>query len=70
MHVALEEIASSGGSFLVAVRSDAAGRVRALSDIPVPRRYADLFTEIPEHRFRFDTSSSELRAQGRGVGNS
>jgi hypothetical protein len=70
MHGALEEIASSGASFLVAVRSDAAGRVRALSDIPVPRRYADLFTEIPEHRFRFDTSSSELRAQGRVVGNS
>ena len=52
MHVALEEIANSGGSFLVAVRIDAAGRVRALNDIPVPRRYADLFTEIPEHRFR------------------
>ena len=70
MHVALEEIASSGGSFLVAVRIDAAGRVRALNDIPVPRRYADLFTEIPEHRFRVDTSSSEIRARGRAVGNS
>ena len=67
MHVALEEIASSGASFLVAVRIDAAGRVRALSDIPVPRRYVDLFTEIPEHRFRLDTSSSEIRARG-GVG--
>jgi hypothetical protein len=67
MHMALEEIASSGGSFLVAVRIDAAGRVRTLNDIPVPRRYADLFTEIPEHRFRFDISSSELRAQGRAV---
>ena len=64
MHAALEEIANSGCSFLVAVRIDAAGRVRALSDIPVPRRYADLFTEIPEHRFRFDTSSSALRARG------
>jgi len=64
MHVALEEIANSGGSFLVAVRIDAAGRVRALNDIQVPRRYADLFTEIPEHRFRFDTSSSEIRARG------
>jgi hypothetical protein len=63
MHVALEEIASSGGSFLVAVRIDAAGRVRALNDIPVPRRYADLFAEIPEHRFRVDTSSSEIRAR-------
>src|ERR1700693_5910908 len=37
MHVALEEIAHSGCSFLVAVRIDAAGRIRALSDIPVPR---------------------------------
>jgi hypothetical protein len=65
MQVALEQIANFGGSFLVAVRTDAAGRLRALSDIPLPRRYADLFTEIPEHRFRFDTSSSEIRARGR-----
>jgi hypothetical protein len=74
MHDALEEIANAGGSFLVAVRLDAAGRVRALTDIPVPRRYADLFSEIPEHRFRVDTSSSEIRARGvqlgRAVGNS
>jgi hypothetical protein len=70
MHMALEEIANSGGSFLVAVRVDAAGRVRALNDIPVPQRYADLFTEIPEHRFRVDTSSSEIRARGRGGANS
>jgi hypothetical protein len=75
MHVALEEIANSGSSFLVAVRIDAMARVRALNDIPVPRRYADLFTEIPEHRFRVDTSSSEIRARrradgGRAVGNS
>ena len=62
MHVALEEIANSGGSFLVAVRIDAAGRLRALGDIPVPGRYAELFTEIPECHFRLDTSSSELRA--------
>jgi hypothetical protein len=70
MHVALEEIANCGGSFLVAVRIDAAQRVRALSDIPVPRRYADLFTEIPEHRFRLDTSSSEIRARRGVFGNS
>jgi hypothetical protein len=70
MHVALEEIGNSGSTFLVAVRIDAAGRVRSLNDIPVPRRYADLFTEIPEHRFRFDISSSEIRAQGRTAGNS
>jgi nicotinic acid mononucleotide adenylyltransferase len=65
MHVALEEIANSGSTFLVAVRIDAAGRVRRLDDIPVPRRYADLFTGIPEHRFRFDISSSQIRAKGR-----
>jgi hypothetical protein len=63
MHAALEEIANSGGSFLVAVRSDAGGRVCALSDIPVPPRYADLFSEIPERLFRLDTSSSEIRAR-------
>jgi hypothetical protein len=66
MHAALEEIAGSGGSFLVAVRSDAAGRLRALSHIPVPRRYVDLFTEIPEHRFRLDTSSTQIRARSAG----
>jgi len=69
MHMALEEIANSGSSFLVAVRVDAAGRVRALNDIPVPRRYADLFSEIPEHHFRVDTSSSEIRARTRAIGN-
>jgi Cytidylyltransferase-like len=63
MHMALEEIANSGASFLVAVRIDAVGRVRVLNDIAVPRRYADLFTEIPEHHFRVDISSSEIRAR-------
>jgi Cytidylyltransferase-like len=63
MHVALEEIANAGSTFLVAVRIDAEGRLRALSDIPLPRRYTDLFSEIPEHRFRLDTSSSEIRAR-------
>jgi hypothetical protein len=70
MHAALEEIAGVGASFLVAVRSDSAGRVRALSDIAVPRRYVDLFVPIPEHRFRLDTSSSEIRARGGAVGRS
>ncbi len=63
MHDALDEIANAGGSFLVAVRIDAAARVRTLRDIAVPRRYADLFSEIPEHRFRVDTSSSAIRAR-------
>jgi hypothetical protein len=62
MHVALEEIANRGGSFLVAVRTDAAGRLRALNDVRVPRRYAHLFTAIPERHFRLDASSTEIRA--------
>ncbi|HEX3884954.1 MAG TPA: hypothetical protein VHW66_20035 [Stellaceae bacterium] len=69
MHAAIDEIANSGSSFLVAVRLDGAGRIRALADIPVPPRYAELFSEIPEHRFRFDTSSTEIRAR-RAAGNS
>jgi hypothetical protein len=63
MHLALEEIANAGCSFLVAVRIDTAGRVRTLKDIAVPGRFAGLFSEIPEHRFRFDTSSTEIRAR-------
>lgn len=68
MHGALDEIANSGNTFLVAVRVDATGSVRRLNDIPVPRRYLDLFTEIPAHRFRFDISSSEVRARRLGLG--
>jgi nicotinic acid mononucleotide adenylyltransferase len=63
MHAALQEIADSGARFLVAARIDTAGRLRALRDIPVPHRYADLFSEIPAQRFRVDTSSSEIRAR-------
>jgi hypothetical protein len=70
MHAALEEIGSSGASFMVAVRVDAAGRVCALRDISMPRRYGDLFIEIPERRFRLDISSSEIRARGRPAGGS
>jgi hypothetical protein len=65
MHDALEEIGRSGASFLVAVRIDAAGRLCTLSDIQVPHRYVDLFTEIPEQLFRLDTSSSEIRARNK-----
>lgn len=68
MHVALDEIGNAGGTFLVAVRVDAAGQVRMLDDIAVPRRYADLFTPIPEERFRLDTSSSAIRAQRDAAG--
>jgi hypothetical protein len=68
MYVALEEIGKSGCNFLVAGRIDTTGRLRVLNDIPVPPRYADLFIEIPEHRFRLDTSSTAIRAQVRAPG--
>jgi len=67
MHAALEEIGGAGGNFLVAMRIDAAARPRGLRDIAVPARFADLFAEIPEHRFRFDISSTELRARQTGT---
>ncbi len=67
MHAALEEIGGAGGRFLVAMRIDAAARPRGLRDIQVPSRFADLFSEIPEHRFRFDISSTELRTRQAGA---
>lgn len=60
---ALQEIADRGCSFLVAVRVDRTGRVRSLSDVAVPQRFAHLFTAIPESRFRLDSSSSDIRAR-------
>jgi Cytidylyltransferase-like len=63
MHAALSEMAGRGARFLVAVRRDAAGRVRAIADAPIPARFAALFTQIPESRFRLDTSSTEIRAR-------
>ena len=62
MHAALEEMAARGARFLVAARRDAAGRVHSLADAAVPERFAGLFTQIPESRFRVDISSTELRA--------
>ena len=63
MHAALQEMAGRGARFLVAVRRDAAGRVRSLADAAVPAAFAGLFTQIPEGRFRLDTSSTEIRAR-------
>jgi hypothetical protein len=68
MHAALDEIGGAGARFLVAVRVDADGRLRGLSDIPVPGRFVDLFTAIPKERFRLDASSSEMRARAASLG--
>jgi len=61
MRAALEEMAARGCRFLVAVRRDPAGRLRSLADAPIPEEFTGLFTQIPESRFRLDTSSTELR---------
>ncbi len=63
MRVALDEIANSGASFLVAVRIDATGRVRGLKRYPSCRGGMP----ISSRRFRssgsgFDISSSAIRA--------
>ncbi len=64
MLLALSEIETSGGGFLVAGRLQG-GRYRALADVAVPPRFSGMFEEIPESSFREDLSSSELRTAGR-----
>ena len=61
MRDALQEIRRLGCRFLVAGRLEA-GRFRSLDDLDVPPAFEDMLTPIPEYKFRFDVSSSELRA--------
>lgn len=63
MIAALHEIADRGCHFLVAVRADSTGRLHSLVDAAVPSGFAQLFTPIPESRFRLEVSSSEIRAR-------
>ena len=67
MNAALEEMADRGCRFLVAVRVDGAGRVRSLADAAIPPKFSQLFTAIPESRFRIDASSSAIRAGRRAA---
>lgn len=62
MAEALAEITSLGCRFLVAGRSDAGGRFQTLADVSVPPQFAASFDPLPEAWFRFDLSSTELRA--------
>jgi hypothetical protein len=57
---ALADIQATGCRFLVAGRHWK-GRFRTLSDISIPVGFSDLFEELPEERFRDDTSSSDIR---------
>jgi len=67
MNAALEEMADRGCRFLVAVRIDETGRVRSLADAAIPPKFSQLFTAIPESRFRIDASSSAIRAGRRAA---
>jgi nicotinamide mononucleotide (NMN) deamidase PncC len=61
MEAALDEIARHGSRFLVAGRLDAHGRFVTLAEIALPARFAGLFDQISEERFRRDVSSTGLR---------
>ena len=61
---ALGDIRRAGCGFLVAGRVST-GVFQTLDDIEVPVGFTDMFTSIPESSFRYDLSSSELRAAGR-----
>ena len=66
MRDAFARIRESGCRFLVAARLDpSSGRVRTLSDCPVPRDFERLFEAIPVEDFRMDLSSTELRESRR-----
>lgn len=64
MAAALREIRTRGCSFLVAGRADNAGHFHGLADMAIPAAYADLFRAIPPEQFRYDISSTHLRAAG------
>jgi Cytidylyltransferase-like len=48
--------------FLVACRVDDRGQCLGQADLPIPPAFGDLFTEIAPEHFRWDISSTQLRA--------
>jgi hypothetical protein len=64
MAAALAEIRAQGCSFLVAGRTDKAGRFHDAAHFTAPEPFADLFRPIPATLFRQDISSTELRTAG------
>jgi hypothetical protein len=64
MLAALAEIQARGCRFLVAGRVDSNSVFRNLADIAVPPAFVDLFQAMPSERFRYDVSSTQLRATG------
>jgi nicotinic acid mononucleotide adenylyltransferase len=64
MHAALDRMRILDCRFLVACRADVQGKCLRLSDLSIPPAFRSLFQEIPAEQFRWDVSSTELRARG------
>lgn len=65
MIAALVRVRERGCRFLVAGRTDE-GRFQGLDELAIPPAISDLFSAIPEHEFRLDISSTQLRQAGGG----
>jgi nicotinic acid mononucleotide adenylyltransferase len=61
MLAALAEMRERGNRFLVAGR-EGDGRFRELGELEIPEGFAELFEGIPARLFRYDVSSTEIRA--------
>jgi nicotinic acid mononucleotide adenylyltransferase len=64
MLAALARIRELECGFLVACRVDSSGQYLRQCDLPIPTEFRNLFAEIPPEQFRWDISSTELRALG------
>lgn len=64
MHEALAEIRRNGCAFLVGGRADELGAFRCLERVQVHEEFQTLFSEIPAEEFRYDVSSTQIRARG------
>jgi hypothetical protein len=62
----LREIASLGGSFLVAGRVGDNGTFHELNELQIPVKFKRLFRAVPQELFREDISSTKLRAESGG----
>lgn len=63
---ALREIASLGGSFLVAGRAGNNGKFHELDELEISVEFERLFRAVPQELFRADISSTELRTESGG----
>lgn len=64
MLAALGGLRDQACRILIACRIDAQGRCLRLADVPIPPGFTNLFQEVPAEQFRWDISSTQLRAQG------